>query len=230
MSGAETCPDCGGPPAGELAGGALPPVPAPPRGRPLGRSGRVSRPRGRDRSDDRPDDGTGPRPPPSASRPGRCDRGGPRVHLRETVRGRAADPARSARDARRLGPAVALPARRRARPGRHGRDLPGPRPRPRPRPRRQGDPGGAPRPPRDGPPVRRGGADRRPAPAPGDRPGLRAGPAPRRPAVHRHEAGPGPHPGGAAGGARGARTRTGRGSSRSSSRSARRWPTPTRGA
>ena len=133
--------------------------------------------------------------------------GGPRIHLRETAEDAPADPARIARDARRLGTAVALPARRRARPGRDGRDLPGTRPRTGPGPRRQGDPGGAPRRPRDGPPVRGGGADRRPAPAPRDRPRPRAGAPPRRPGVHRDEARPGPDPGGAAGGAAGARRR-----------------------
>ena len=125
-----------------------------------------------------------------------------RIHLRDIAGRRAAGPARFAGDARPLGTAVALPAHRRAGPGRDGGDLPGARPRPRPGPRRQGDPGGAPRPPRDGPPVRRGGPDRRPAPAPRDHAGPRAGALPRRPAVHRDEARPGPHPGGAAGGAR----------------------------
>ena len=98
-------------------------------------------------------------------------------------------------DARLGGRRGALPAPRRDRPRGHGRRAQGPRRRPRPRRGRQGPAGAAPRQPRDGPPVRRGGADRRPAPAPGHRPGLRAGPAARRPAVHRHEADPGPHPG-----------------------------------
>ena len=47
---------------------------------------------------------------------------------------------------------------------------------------------------RDGPPVRRGGADRRPAPAPGHRAGLRAGHLRRPPAVLLDEAGQGPDP------------------------------------
>ena len=205
MTGAESCPDCGarlpaGSPAGlcplcllrlgaalsaDLAGesgsGARPTFPSPRAGR---RGLRVA-----GRRVDR----------------GRCDRGGRSRPAPGHAGRRAAGPARLAGDARPLGPAGALPARRRARPGRDGGDLPGARRRPRPGPGRQGDPGGAPRPPGDGPPVRRGGPDRRPAPAPGDRPGPRAGPVPRRPAVHRHEAGPGPHPGGAAGGARGPR-------------------------
>ena len=50
---------------------------------------------------DRRDDGTGPLPPPPAP-PDRSEaiEGGPRVHLRETAEDGAADPARSARDAR----------------------------------------------------------------------------------------------------------------------------------
>ena len=52
---------------------------------------------------------------------------------------------------------------------------------------------------RAGPPVRRGGADRRPAPAPGHRAGLRAGHLRRPPAVLHHEAGQGPDPGRPAG-------------------------------
>ena len=93
------------------------------------------------------------------------------------------------------GDAGSLPAPRRDRSRGHGHRPQGPRRRRRPRRGRQGPPGEAPRQPRDGPPVRRGGADRRPAPAPGHRPGLRAGPAPRRAALHRHEADPGPYPG-----------------------------------
>ena len=54
---------------------------------------------------------------------------------------------------------------------------------------------------RAGPPVRRGGADRRPAPASRHRAGLRAGHVRRPPAVLHHEAGQGPDAGGAAGGA-----------------------------
>ena len=130
----------------------------------------------------------------------------PRVHLRDTSSEdtRLIRPT-SRRDAQAHGPAVALPTDRRAGAGRDGRDLPGARPRPRPRSRRQGDPGGAPRSPRDGPPLRGGGPDRRPAPAPRDRPGPRAGAPPRRPAVHRDEAGPGPYSGGVARDAPGSR-------------------------
>ena len=52
---------------------------------------------------------------------------------------------------------------------------------------------------RPGPPLRRGGADRRPAPAPGHRAGLRAGDLRRPPPLLHHEAGQGPDPGRAAG-------------------------------
>ena len=48
---------------------------------------------------------------------------------------------------------------------------------------------------RHGPPLRRGGADRRPAPAPRHRADLRAGHLRRPPAVLRHEAGQGAHAG-----------------------------------
>ena len=48
---------------------------------------------------------------------------------------------------------------------------------------------------RDGPALRRGGADRRPAPAPGHRPGLRAGDLRRPPPLLHDEAGQGPDPG-----------------------------------
>ena len=48
--------------------------------------------------------------------------------------------------------------------------------------------------PEHGPPLRRGGADRRPAPAPGHRAGLRAGHLRRPPAVLLDEAGQGPDP------------------------------------
>ena len=66
---------------------------------------------------------------------------------------------------------------------------------------------------------------------PGIVPVYELGRLPRRPAVHRDEAGPGPHPGRAAGRPR--RTPADGPAAvprRSSSRSARRWPTPTRGA
>ena len=156
----------------------------------------------------------------------------PRVLLRDgTGRDVEAGPARAPRRCPvPLGRPGPLPALRRDRPRRHGRRPDGPRRRPRPRPGRQGPPGGAPRRPRGRPPVRRGGADRRPAPAPGDRAGPRAGPAPRPAALHRHEAGPGPDPGRAAGGPPGPGRRPAAVPRRSSSRSARRWPTPTPGA
>ena len=90
-----------------------------------------------------------------------------------------------------------LPALRRDRARRHGGRPQGPRPRPGPRPGRQGlarKPRGQAR---AGAPVRRGSADRRPAPASRHRAGLRAGRLRRPPAVFHDEAGQGPHPGGA---------------------------------
>ena len=192
--------------AGERPGRALPALPAPerPRGRPdHGAARRGGRPRrnpllqpASDPPIRRP---LGPRrdgrarPPPAAPRrPG--GRGEARAAL---LRG----------NARVGGRRGALPAPRRDRPRGHGRRAQGTRRGPRARRGRQGPPGEAPRQPRDGPPVRRGGPDRRPAPASGDRPGLRAGPAPRRAALHRHEAGQGPHPGRAPGGPSGLRGR-----------------------
>ena len=86
-----------------------------------------------------------------------------------------------------------VPAGRRDRPRRHGRDLEGPRHRPRPRRRLEGarsrtgqEPGG-------GVAVRRRGADRRSAAAPGHRAGVRARADGRPVAVLHDEAGQGAH-------------------------------------
>ena len=133
-------------------------------------------------------------------------------------------------DLRRAAPVRALPGPGRDRPRRHGRRARARDVRPGPRPGAEGSArDAAPRRCRRRPPVRRGGADRRPAPASRDRAGARAGRSRRPPALFHHEAGQGPHAGGAAGRAVRIRRPTCRGSWRSSSRSARRWPTPTPG-
>ena len=100
-----------------------------------------------------------------------------------------------------------LPALRRDRAGRDGGGPQGARPRPGPRPGRQGPAREPPGQARAGPPVRRGSADRRPAPASRHRAGLRAGHLRRPPALLHDEAGQGPDAGGAAGGAPIARAR-----------------------
>ncbi len=128
---------------------------------------------------------------PAAARPRqRCVRP-PRRHARPAREGRARCSRRSAprsagraprpapRHGDRRGALAGRPARERRRMprlryridgeiarGGMGSDAEGSRPRPRPRRRDQGAPRGLPRQRRHGPPVRRGGADRRPAPAP----------------------------------------------------------------
>ena len=153
----------------------------------------------------------------------------PRVLLRDTE-ARAPDRppgvGRGPRAARRRRP---LPALRRDRPRRHGGGAQGARPRPRPRAGRQGPAGEALRRPGDGLPLRRGGADRRPAPAPRDRPRLRAGRLLRPPPLLRDEARQGPDPGLPPRRPRPRRGATSPASWRSSRRSPRRSPMPTRG-
>ncbi len=128
----------------------------------------------------------------------RLDTPHPLARYGQRRHGRRGHQAVVARDAAALRAGRSLPALRRDRPRRHGRRPQGPRRRPGPRPGRQGPARGAPQQARLLAPVRRGGADRRPAPAPGDRPGLRAGDLRRQPALFHHEAGERPHAGGLA--------------------------------